>query len=201
MVGVLKRVVLGCAVIVLAAAGAAVALGLNSQESSAYEWSNTKWILDSVARDQRKLVLAFPAGGCTSDRGRAELEESRAFVRIGVQARKLRDRNTLCTAIGITGLVTVQLQHPLAGRRVLGASRIYGFEPLHGRSIKRGPNYVFLVPRVAGLALVDARRLLQAHGFRVHRLSRSDDTRRIAAGTQPPYGTPVSGRAVRVMTR
>jgi hypothetical protein len=190
---------LGVALVVLVGTAAWVALAARDGYESEFVWSEQKWILDAISRDQRNLMLVFPSGGCTYDKGRAHLEESRDAVRIRVEARDPRVSRP-CTSDLRAGKATVRLRAPLSGRRVLGAQRIGFMEPLGVRSVRRGEYYIRLVPRVAGLAVADARRLLDAHGFRVPEHNRSG-ARDVAVGTRPALGTPVPRGTVQVLSR
>jgi hypothetical protein len=172
-------------VLALVAAIAIAAGALNARKDGKYVWTETKWILHSISSNERELALAFPSGGCTSDRGRAEFEETAESVRIEVESRDPLDAE-VCTLDLRHGEATIRLRRPLNGRRVLGASRIGFFEPLGTRYLLRGERAIFRVPRVEGLAVVDAERLLEAHGFEVRRSRRTG----VATGTSPAMGGP-----------
>jgi hypothetical protein len=194
-----RRIVLAVGFVVLFCGTAVVALTSPAEEDSAFVWAKTKWRLESISKDQRHLTLGFPSGGCTYDKGRAHLAESRDVVRISVEARNPQD-DRLCTGDLRVGQAVVRLRRRLDGRRVLGGTRIGSLEFVGGRAIKRGYRYIQLVPRVAGLSVLDARRLLEAHGFNLSR-DEAGDEKAIAVGTQPSLGIPVLARKVTVLSR
>jgi hypothetical protein len=195
-----RRRILGVAVVVLVAALGVAAVTLGGDEESDYVWTETKWTLDAISRDQRKLTLAFPSGGCTNDKGRAHLQESRSFVQIRVEASNPR-AETACTADRRTGHAVVRLRERLEGRRIRGASKDWATSDgrLGGPYVIRGEYVIFRVPRVAGLSVSDARRLLDAHRFVVSGRPRTDEKQAIARGTRPRLGRPAY--RVRILSR
>ncbi len=178
-------------------------IDLGDGTSAKTDWRETKWLLDTISRDQRTLGLAFPSGGCTNDDGRARVDETESGVKITVEAEMPRDKNVSCTLDLRRGRAMVRLDKQLAGRPVLGASRIGFFEPLSGAHKIRGDKRLLLVPRLAGLRAADAVRLLESHDFRpapIHAAKRN----REVLGSNPPFRTPIKRphhTQVKVLTR
>jgi hypothetical protein len=74
-----------------------------------------------------------------------------------------------CLGVALARRATVELSSPLAGRRITGPDRGFA-EPGNGsaafKTVRRGDTRLWVVPRVLGLAPVDAEWVLHAQGFR-----------------------------------
>ena len=156
-------------------------------------WESRQWKLDTISANQRTLTLAFAAGGCTSDRGRARWKESSFSVKVSVKSLEDHREDVACTADLIPGRATVHLERPLRGRRIEGASRI-GYLSLYNPVVRQGADLYNRLPRVAGLRFPDAERMLQSHGFKAAPVTRRQRSAAVLR-SEPRYRTPIGPRA------
>jgi hypothetical protein len=130
-----------------------------------------QWYLAGVGDDPRTLKLVYLSGGCRRGDGRAQVSESGSRIRIAVDesvvvAMDTPDRQVACTMELRLRRLRVTLERPVAGRRVVGPERVDG--PV-GAVDRR-------VPRVIGLAAVDAAAVLRLHGYKVRRYAHKTGT-------------------------
>lgn len=78
------------------------------------------WSLIGVGTDQRSLLIRYPYGWCERRTARIHLAETARTVTITVRNEESVG-DGVCPAIEYIAKRRVQLAHPLAGRRVLGA--------------------------------------------------------------------------------
>lgn len=109
------------------------------------------WRLHQVTADGRGLVLTYDGGGCSKDNGRARVVETATSVRIRVVSPHEDEPlgGSICPAVFRQYTTTARLRRPLDGRAVRGGPRC----SICFDSTRR-------MPRVIGLRVNDARRLL-----------------------------------------
>jgi PASTA domain len=126
----------------------------------------TRWYLDGVGHDPSTLKLVYLSGGCRQGDGRAHVTETRSRIRIAVDESEVVAMDTpegedfACTSDLRLASLRVRLERAVAGRRVAGPHRVKGLG-LGGFDER--------VPRVIGLAAVDAAAVLRDDGFKVRR--------------------------------
>jgi hypothetical protein len=145
-------------------------------EGSRFEDEN--WVVLSVSRDGRVLVVQGLGGGCGHD-PRATVTETASTVEIRVRQLVPDDLSAIrCAAIARVDVLRVRLSAPIAGRALAGQSLGTASVGLSGRRT---------VPRMLGLRSWDAGFALRAQGFRVR-----DDLDGVVRGQRPRPQTPVT---------
>lgn len=181
-------------VLLIAGVTAAVVLaGRSSEPEGPYSsWDERAWSVGAISADQRTLTLVYASGGCTGDRGRAAIRETRASVEVE-KVQSPETHHIGCTLDLRTGTAKLRLRNPLAGRTISGPKRAK--HNLVGPSLSvfvKGERVFIRLPRVAGFTGRDARRLLREGGFEVRPLG-PGQARREVTETDPPYRTPIAG--------
>lgn len=164
------------------------------------------WVLMDVTRDGRGLVVGYVGGGCDFD---ADARTVQTPTRVSIvldQAIAIPEGpNEACTADLRFYSLVVPLVNPIAGRRLVGqaSSRhagLAGFGPFR----PRGEDFVLIVPRVIGLAPLDARRMLRAHGYHVRVVpagGRCAKRAQVVAQTPRAHADRGRGRRIQIAVR
>jgi hypothetical protein len=129
-----------------------------------------KWQLLSVSSDARTLHLVYEGGGCLREDGHATVTETTARIQIAVDEGEVVAMDTPDGQFGCPANLSfvrlkVQLEHQVAGRRIVGGPRIDA-----GGVFKTYDVPPFArAPRVIGLSARDATIALRFGGFGARR--------------------------------
>ena len=132
----------------------AAAAGFSPAEAQEATDRQASWSLVAAGADGRSLKLVYEAGGCSHRDGRVIVTETK--WEIGIEVRHTVANAQGCTADSLAKPLVAQLDAPIDGRYISGPLRL-GPGPLDGRR----------VPRVIGLSLPDAARVLAERGYHV----------------------------------
>ena len=141
------------------------------------ERTEATWQLRSVD-DLRFLDLTYESGGCRLGNGVGRVLETASRIRIAVDQREIvaadtPDGKPVRTDELMYRKLTVLLDRPVGGRRVVGGPRIRERgKALRSTRIEHG-RVIPLVPGVVDLAKRDAYTVLGSQGFKARRIGRS----------------------------
>jgi hypothetical protein len=160
-----------------AAIGSSAALADGPQ----IERTQATWQLLSV--DNLRFVnLLYERGGCARGNPSVTVDESATRIRLTVELDEAV--GVVCPAVVYYRTVSVQLEHPVAGRRIVGSPRL-----------SSGGGVAKRVPSLADLSRHDAIKALHFQEFKVRTVGRRSGA---VAFQSPMPGTPSRDRVVRL---